>query len=74
MAGFAGSVTRYCSKACQQRAYRLRRVPAVSDLVAGLAAQLRASGALLAQTVYACPSCEQRFLGDRHCDVCNQSR
>jgi hypothetical protein len=67
----ASGRARYCSRACQQRAYRLRRVPAVSDLVAGWATQLRQSGALLAQTVYVCPSCEQRYLGDRRCDECN---
>ena len=66
----ASGRARYCSRACRQRAYRLRRAPAVSDLVAGWTAQLRQSRALLAQTVYVCPSCEQRYLNDRRCDEC----
>jgi hypothetical protein len=61
---------RYCSRACQQRAYRLRRLPASSELVTGWTAQLRDRGALLAHTVYECPACEQRSLGCRRCDEC----
>jgi hypothetical protein len=67
----ASGRARYCSRACQQRAYRLRRVPAGSDLVAGWVAQLRDSSALIAQTVYECSNCEQRYLGTRRCDTCN---
>ena len=66
----ASGRARYCSRACQQRAYRLRRAPAPSDLVAGWAAQLKERGALLVQTVYECSACEQRYLGSRRCDEC----
>jgi hypothetical protein len=66
----ASGRARYCSRACQQRAYRLRRVPAPSDLVANCVAQLKVRGALLAQTVYECSTCEQRYLGSRRCEEC----
>jgi hypothetical protein len=60
----------YCSRACQQRAYRLRRTPASVGLLAGWKAELVQRSALLAQTVYECPACEQRYLGSRRCDEC----
>jgi len=66
----ASGRARYCSRACQQRAYRLRHAPVPSDLVASSAAQLKVRGALLAQTVYECTTCEQRYLGRRRCDEC----
>lgn len=62
---------KYCSRACQQRAYRSRQKPSRDDLAAELIAQLRERRALVAQTVYACPECEQRLLGERRCDECN---
>ena len=31
----------------------------------------KARGALLTQTVYACPECEERYLGERRCPECN---
>lgn len=61
----------YCSRACQQRAYRLRREPSLDQLVAGFTAELKTRGALIVQTVYGCPKCEQRLLGDRRCQDCN---
>jgi hypothetical protein len=63
---------RYCSVACKQRAYRLRRpTPATGDLAA-LAADLRRRGRLATHTVYECPACETRFLGERRCAECNR--
>ena len=62
---------RYCSDACKQRAYRLRqtgRIPVDRD---ALAADLRSRRALVAQTVYECPTCEARFLGDQRCPDCH---
>jgi len=66
----ASGRARYCSRACQQRAYRLRHAPAPSDLVAGWADQFKLRGALLAQTVYECTTRDQRYLGRRRCDEC----
>ncbi len=63
---------RYCSAACKQRAYRLRRPrPATEDLAA-LATDLRRRGRLVAHTVYECPGCEARYLGQRRCAECNR--
>jgi len=33
--------------------------------------ELRREHRLLAQTVYECPSCQDRFLGERRCSDCN---
>lgn len=63
---------RYCSRACQQRAYRLRQGPVAADVLVALTAQLRARGALVDQTVYECPECATRFVGVRRCDECNK--
>jgi hypothetical protein len=61
---------RYCSDACKQRAYRLRhRAAAVVDLAA-LRRTLQRQRRLLAHTVYACPSCETRLVGERRCPEC----
>ena len=62
---------RYCTRACQQRAYRLRRQrPAPLDLPL-LRAELRRQRSLLQHTVYECPTCETRVLGEQRCAECN---
>lgn len=50
---------RYCSTACRQAAWRLRNMALVEPLVAK------------ADTVYHCPSCDARFLGEQRCEECN---
>lgn len=62
----------YCTPKCRQRAYRLRHRQAHQPALTDLAAQLRREQRLVAQTVYECPSCQERFLGQRRCDECNQ--
>jgi hypothetical protein len=62
----------YCTPKCRQRAYRLRHHQAKRPTATDLAARLRREQRLLAQTVYECPSCQERLLGDRRCDNCNQ--
>jgi predicted nucleic acid-binding Zn ribbon protein len=63
---------RYCSDACKQRAYRLRlgdrSAPALSHLVTGL----DRAGDRRAHTVYGCPACETRSLGERRCPECHR--
>jgi hypothetical protein len=54
---------RFCSSGCRQRAYRERRAPG------RLAATARAIPR--AGTVYACPRCETRYLGQQRCEDCN---
>jgi ribosomal protein L32 len=61
----------YCSRACQQRAYRLRQDPLTSLEECGLRQDLRRRRALTAHTLYECPTCQERFLGERRCPDCN---
>jgi hypothetical protein len=69
----------YCSPTCRQRAYRCRQAtngtagPAhtVPDL-AQLTRELRRLRHIVAHTIYACPSCDQRLFGERRCNDCNR--
>ena len=63
---------RYCSWACQQRAYRLRQDPTLAPDERALRQDLRRRGSVVAHTVYECPACETRFLGERRCADCNR--
>ncbi len=64
--------SRHCSQRCRQRAYRLRRRQAQQVTLAALAVTaLRRQRQLVAQTVYQCPACEERYLGERRCSECN---
>jgi hypothetical protein len=61
---------RYCTRACQQRGYRLRHLTPTTDLTSvRKALQLRK--ALVAHTIYECSRCGERFLGERRCGDCN---
>jgi hypothetical protein len=69
-APLANTRARYCSAACRQRAYRLRhRVGAAVDFDA-LRRTLERQRSLLAHTVYVCPSCDARLVGERRCPEC----
>jgi hypothetical protein len=61
----------YCTPKCRQRAFRLRHPQANRPTVTDLADRLRREHRLIAQTVYECPSCQERFLGERRCGDCN---
>lgn len=50
---------RHCSDACRQAAWWRRGQAPVAPLVAK------------PDTVYECPSCEARFLGEQRCEECN---
>jgi hypothetical protein len=63
---------RYCSAGCKQRAYRLRQVAVTSADLDALTADLRQRQALVAHTVYECPACGARFLGEQRCVECNR--
>ena len=70
-AALASPRARYCSRAHQQRAFRLRHVqPATTD-ERRLRAELRRRGALVAHTVYECSLCGERLVGERRCPDCN---
>jgi hypothetical protein len=63
---------RYCSDACKQRAYRLRRLEPTAAASAALAAELKRRGEVIAHTLYECPECGERLLGERRCSDCNR--
>lgn len=65
------SRARYCTRACQQRAYRLRHhQPSQLDLAA-VEADLRRRRQRTTHLVYECGTCETRYLGQRRCTECN---
>ena len=57
---------RWCSDACRQAAWR-RRHPAPGPAGGGTAAPPAAAGNA---TIYQCPECDQRYLGQQRCDDC----
>ena len=60
----------YCTRACQQQSYRLRhRTPTVD--VTSVRKTLQRRKALVAHTIYECPGCSERFIGERRCENCN---
>jgi hypothetical protein len=63
---------RFCSPACKQRAYRLRQVDATSSDITLLAAELKRRSALVAHTIYECPTCQTRYLGEQRCSDCHR--
>ncbi len=62
---------RFCSPSCRQRAFRLRHRPPNRAIITQLTARLHRARRLMAQTVYECPSCQERLLGQRRCPDCN---
>jgi len=67
---------RYCSAACKQRAYRARRpttTPPDSATVAAAQARPQERQARrVARTIYECPECSTRLLGEQRCPDCNR--
>jgi hypothetical protein len=61
----------YCGPTCRQRAFRLRRRQVHRSTLPYLTEMLRRERRLTAQTIYECPSGNQRFLGERRCGDCN---
>lgn len=62
---------RYCSRAHQQRSYRLRQYTPAAD-VSLMRKTLQRRTALVAHTIYECGGCGERFIGERRCDECNR--
>ncbi len=52
----------YCSSACRQRAHRMRLGRGPLSEAPGRSAR--------AETVYECPGCEARYLGEQRCEDC----
>jgi len=62
---------RFCSGKCRMRAHRLRHQPALVVDIDVLTSELRRWPQLVATSVYECPSCQERYLGQRRCPDCN---
>lgn len=62
---------RFCSPAHRQLAYRLRRRTPPTSNEPDLRRQLQRERRLAAHTVYECPQCEERFVGQRRCPSCH---
>jgi hypothetical protein len=60
----------YCKTACKQLAYRLRHQRQASVDPVVVRKQLQRQRLLVAHTVYACPRCNERYLGERRCSSC----
>lgn len=60
-----GRARKWCSNSCRQAGYR-RRHPILAPAVALPPAQPARH-----RTVYECPACETRFLGEQRCPDCN---
>ena len=60
---------RYCSRAHQQLAFRIRHQTQVPDLHQ-VRTELQRRRAVVAQTVYECSNCGERFVGERRCPEC----
>jgi hypothetical protein len=65
-----GLRARFCSAACNHLAYRLRRRVQTSGDLPGLRQDLQHRRVLMAHTAYECPSCGERFIGERRCSSC----
>ncbi len=55
---------RFCSDACRKAAWRRRHQPPAAAIVVPPPRPRRPV------TVYACPSCQARYLGEQHCQDC----
>lgn len=61
----------YCSEACKQRAYRHRQRAATLPRSDARRAAVGRARTLAQSTVYGCPVCAERYLGERRCPTCN---
>jgi len=62
-----GRARRWCSPACRQTAYRRRTQTTVTSPLEALPAPRSHRD----RTVYACPECDTRLLGEQRCPDCN---
>ena len=67
----SSSRARYCSRAHQQRAFRLRHQTTKLPDLQRLRQDLQRRRAVAAQTIYECPSCGERLVGERRCPDCH---
>jgi hypothetical protein len=69
-APLADARARFCSPAHRQLAYRLRRRESTAPNEPDLRHQLQRQRRLTAHTIYQCPQCQERFVGERRCPSC----
>ncbi len=69
-APLASTRARYCSRAHQQHAFRLRHQPNLPNLQ-GLRQELQRRRGVVARTVYECSRCGERLVGERRCPECH---
>jgi hypothetical protein len=62
---------RFCSPAHRQLAYRLRRRYSRQPDEAHVRRELQRQRRLTTHTVYECPRCDERFVGERRCPSCH---
>lgn len=67
----SSSRARYCSHAHQQHAFRLRHQTTKLPDLQRLRQDLQRRGAVAAQTIYECPNCGERLVGERRCPDCH---
>ena len=69
-AGVPSTRAMYCSVACKQLAFRRRHQRPVIGEVAVVYQQLASQRQRVAHTIYECPRCEERYVGERRCSAC----
>jgi len=69
-AGLPSTRATYCSVACKQLAFRRRHQRPVSSEVAIVQQQLEHQRQRVAHTIYECPRCLERYVGERRCSEC----
>lgn len=62
----AGRPRTTCSDACRQKAFRLRRQGSLT------VRELPKDRSRKERTVYECPDCDARLLGDQYCEDCHK--
>ncbi len=60
----------YCSVACKQLAFRLRRQRSAAPDMPLVRQRLKRQRLLAAHTIYECPSCGERAMGEQRCSTC----
>lgn len=68
--GLPSTRATYCSLACKQLAFRRRHQRPVSNEVAVVHRQLESQRQRVAHTIYECPKCQERYVGERRCPEC----
>ena len=69
-AGLPSTRATYCSVACKQLAFRRRHRRPVSSEVTIVHQQLERHRQRVAHTIYECPRCQERYVGERRCSEC----